>query len=80
MKKKLPWLKYDIVKAEYMVLREQENDAKKKLDEAAKTLNNLKEPIEYVTFTELILLFVYAQVRNIFMFVDLPKGIICTKL
>lgn len=48
MRKKLPWLKYDMKKAEYMEAKEQENDAKKKLDEAAKTLNDLKEPIEYV--------------------------------
>ena len=34
-------------KAEYMEAKEQEKDAKKKLDEAAKTLNDLKEPIEY---------------------------------
>ncbi|KAF3457440.1 hypothetical protein FNV43_RR02098 [Rhamnella rubrinervis] len=46
MRKKLPWLKYDMKKAEYMEAKEQENDAKKKLDEAAKTLNDLKEPIE----------------------------------
>ncbi|XP_015881840.3 structural maintenance of chromosomes protein 5-like isoform X1 [Ziziphus jujuba] len=46
MKKKLPWLKYDMKKAEYMVAKAQENDAKKKLDEAAKILNDLKEPVE----------------------------------
>ncbi|KAK9988056.1 hypothetical protein SO802_028295 [Lithocarpus litseifolius] len=46
MIKKFPWLKYDMKKAEYMEAKEQEKDAKKKLDEAAKTLNDLKEPIE----------------------------------
>ncbi|KAI6675878.1 hypothetical protein NL676_036674, partial [Syzygium grande] len=46
MKKKLPWLKYDMKKAEYMKAKELENDAKNKLNEAAKTLNDLKEPIE----------------------------------
>ncbi|KAB1224969.1 Structural maintenance of chromosomes protein 5 [Morella rubra] len=46
MKKKLPWLKYDMEKAKYMEAKEQEKDAKKKLDEAAKTLNDLREPIE----------------------------------
>ncbi|XP_057977926.1 structural maintenance of chromosomes protein 5 isoform X2 [Malania oleifera] len=46
MKKKLPWLKYDMKKAEYLEAKEQENNAKKKLDEAARTLNDLKEPIE----------------------------------
>ncbi|KAI3445060.1 hypothetical protein Pfo_001725 [Paulownia fortunei] len=46
MKKKLPWLKYDIKKAEYMETKKQEKDAKLKLDEAAKALNELREPIE----------------------------------
>ncbi|XP_052193685.1 structural maintenance of chromosomes protein 5 [Diospyros lotus] len=46
MKKKLPWLKYDMQKAVYMGAKKQENDAKKKLDEAAKTLNEAQEPIE----------------------------------
>uniref|UniRef100_A0A7N0USJ7 Structural maintenance of chromosomes protein 5 n=1 Tax=Kalanchoe fedtschenkoi TaxID=63787 RepID=A0A7N0USJ7_KALFE len=46
MKKKLPWLKYDLKKAEYMETKELEKEAKKKLDEAAKALNNLMEPIE----------------------------------
>lgn len=47
MKKKLPWLKYDMKKMEYMRAKEQENDAKRNLDEAAKILNNLSGPIEY---------------------------------
>lgn len=47
MKKKLPWLKYDMIKAEYAAAKEQEEDAKKKLNEAAKILNNAREPIEY---------------------------------
>lgn len=51
MKKKLPWLKYDMKKAEYVETKEQENDAKKKLDEAAKILNDLREPIEYGYFS-----------------------------
>ncbi|CAK9152309.1 unnamed protein product [Ilex paraguariensis] len=46
MKKKLPWLTYDMKKAEYVEAKEQANDAKKKLDEAAKSLNKLMEPIE----------------------------------
>ncbi|XP_065855891.1 structural maintenance of chromosomes protein 5-like [Euphorbia lathyris] len=46
MKKKLPWLKYDMKKAEYMEAKEQEKDAKKKLDEAAKALKNLAEPVD----------------------------------
>ncbi|XP_051147312.1 structural maintenance of chromosomes protein 5 isoform X2 [Andrographis paniculata] len=46
MKKKLPWLKYDMKKAEYMQAKKQETDAKKKLDEAANILNELKQPIE----------------------------------
>lgn len=48
MKKKLPWLKYDIKKAAYQETKRQENDAKLKLDEAAKALNDLKVPIEWV--------------------------------
>lgn len=47
MKKKLPWLRYDIRKAEYMEAREQEKAAKKKLDTAVKLLNDLAKPIEY---------------------------------
>ncbi|KAK4414494.1 Structural maintenance of chromosomes protein 5 [Sesamum alatum] len=46
MKKKLPWLKYDIKKAEYIEAKNREKDAKMKLDEAAKGLNELREPIE----------------------------------
>ncbi|XP_048134577.1 structural maintenance of chromosomes protein 5 isoform X3 [Rhodamnia argentea] len=46
MKKKLPWLKYDMKKAEYMKAKELENEAKNKLNEAARTLNDFKEPIE----------------------------------
>lgn len=46
MKKKLPWLKYDMKKAEYMGAKEQENDAKKKFAEATKTLSEAREPID----------------------------------
>lgn len=46
MKKKLPWLKYDMKKAEYLEAKEQEKDAKLKFDEAAEALNKLREPIE----------------------------------
>ncbi|KAL7120493.1 hypothetical protein ACP275_02G126400 [Erythranthe tilingii] len=46
MKKKLPWLKYDMKKAEYLNAKEQEKDSKLKLDEAAEGLNKIKEPIE----------------------------------
>ncbi|KAK6163002.1 hypothetical protein DH2020_002843 [Rehmannia glutinosa] len=46
MKKKLPWLKYDIKKAEYLEAKKQEEDAKLKLDDAAKALKELREPIE----------------------------------
>lgn len=50
MKKKLPWLKYDMKKAEYKEAKEKEKDSKKKLDEAARTLNDLQEPIEYTYY------------------------------
>jgi chromosome segregation ATPase len=46
MKKKLPWLKYDMKKAEYMDAKKRMKEAEKKLDEAAKNLNSMKEPIE----------------------------------
>ncbi|KAJ0975605.1 hypothetical protein J5N97_017570 [Dioscorea zingiberensis] len=46
MKKKLPWLKYDMRKVEYKEAQKQETEAKRKLDEAAKTLNDLSQPIE----------------------------------
>ncbi|KAK1279019.1 hypothetical protein QJS04_geneDACA016910 [Acorus gramineus] len=46
MKKKLPWLRYDMKKMEYKKAQEQEAGAKKKLDEAAKILNDLARPIE----------------------------------
>ncbi|KAK7392804.1 hypothetical protein VNO78_21252 [Psophocarpus tetragonolobus] len=45
MKKKLPWLRYDMKQAEYREVKERENDASKALDEAAKLLHDLKEPI-----------------------------------
>lgn len=47
MKKKFPWLKYDMKKAEYMEAKEREKEAEKKLDEAVQTLKNFKGPIEY---------------------------------
>ncbi|KAG9457404.1 hypothetical protein H6P81_001912 [Aristolochia fimbriata] len=46
LRKKLPWLKYDMKKKVYMQAKELENNAKNHLDEAAKILNELKEPIE----------------------------------
>ncbi|KAJ8747043.1 hypothetical protein K2173_011297 [Erythroxylum novogranatense] len=46
MQKKLPWLEYDLKKSKYMVAKEKEKDAKKKVDEAAKNLILLREPIE----------------------------------
>ncbi|KAJ3669235.1 hypothetical protein LUZ60_011185 [Juncus effusus] len=46
MKKKLPWLKYDMKKMEYKEAQKQENIAKKKMDQEAKLLNDLKAPIE----------------------------------
>lgn len=46
MKKKLPWLQYDIKKTEYLDAQEWEKEAMKKLNAAAKVVNELREPIE----------------------------------
>lgn len=46
MKKKLPLLNYDMKKAEYLEAKDQEIEAKKKMEEAAKMLNDIKEPID----------------------------------
>ncbi|XP_072953823.1 structural maintenance of chromosomes protein 5 isoform X1 [Typha angustifolia] len=46
MRKKLPWLKYDMKKMEYKEAQKQEAVGKKKMDEAAKVLNDLISPIE----------------------------------
>lgn len=46
MKKKLPWLKYDQNKAEYLEAKKRVEDANKKYVEAAKILNDLLEPIK----------------------------------
>ena len=56
MKKKLPWLKYDMKKTEYFEAKKREKDAKKNLDEAAKKLNDFKAPIEYDVLVFLIVL------------------------
>ncbi|KAK1413281.1 hypothetical protein QVD17_35052 [Tagetes erecta] len=46
MKKKLPWLKYDMKKAEFLQAKEHEQDAKQKLEEAAELLSSIREPSE----------------------------------
>ncbi|KAL2927106.1 Structural maintenance of chromosomes protein 5 [Bienertia sinuspersici] len=46
LKKKLPWLKYDMYKAEYVEAKKVADDARKKFDEAAKILSDLQEPIK----------------------------------
>ncbi|XP_078433795.1 structural maintenance of chromosomes 5 [Wolffia australiana] len=46
MKKKLPWLVYDMTKKEYKNAQKKEVQAKKSLDQAAKVLNDLTRPIE----------------------------------
>ncbi|MED6161368.1 hypothetical protein PIB30_060113 [Stylosanthes scabra] len=46
MKKKLPWLDYDSKKAQYLEAKQRENNAAKAMEEAAKLLNDLKEPIK----------------------------------
>lgn len=51
MKKKLPWLKYDMKQAEYREAKEREKTAAKAFEEAAKLLNELKEPIKYAALS-----------------------------
>ncbi|CAH8328118.1 unnamed protein product [Eruca vesicaria subsp. sativa] len=46
MKKKLPWVKYDVKKREYLDAKKTMKEAGKKLDEAGKNLNAVKEPVE----------------------------------
>ncbi|KAK7243423.1 hypothetical protein RIF29_38219 [Crotalaria pallida] len=46
MKKKLPWLKFDMKKSQYQKAKERQKDAEKELEDAAKILNNLQEPIK----------------------------------
>ncbi|XP_057458150.1 structural maintenance of chromosomes protein 5-like [Lotus japonicus] len=46
MKKKLPWLRYDMKQVEYGEAKIRENDAAKALEEADKLLSDLKEPIK----------------------------------
>lgn len=49
MRKKLPWLKYDMMKKEFItVIQEQEKISKKKMEEAARIWDDAKGPIEYV--------------------------------
>jgi structural maintenance of chromosomes protein 5 len=46
MRKKLPWLEYDFKKMEYKEAQKHEAAAKKKMEEAARLLDDLKVPIE----------------------------------
>ncbi|KAK8456053.1 hypothetical protein SEVIR_4G268800v4 [Setaria viridis] len=47
MRKKLPWLKYDMMKKEFItVIQEQEKISKKKMEEAARIWDDAKGPIE----------------------------------
>ncbi|KAK2386251.1 structural maintenance of chromosomes protein [Trifolium repens] len=46
MKRKLPWMKYDMKQAEYREAKEREKTAAKESEKAAKLLNELKEPIK----------------------------------
>ncbi|MCL7037210.1 hypothetical protein MKW94_021285, partial [Papaver nudicaule] len=45
MRKKLPWLKYDQKKSEYMDRKKEETAAVRQMEEAAKVLSNLQRPI-----------------------------------
>ncbi|RYQ95242.1 hypothetical protein Ahy_B08g090309 isoform A [Arachis hypogaea] len=46
MKKKLHWLEYDMKKAQYWEAKQHENNAAKAMEESAKLLNDLKDPIK----------------------------------
>ncbi|CAI0404702.1 unnamed protein product, partial [Linum tenue] len=46
MKKKLPWLEYDMQQDEYKKAKNLEKDAEKKLKDTAKNLRHFSEPIE----------------------------------
>uniref|UniRef100_A0A0E0A3Q9 Structural maintenance of chromosomes protein 5 n=1 Tax=Oryza glumipatula TaxID=40148 RepID=A0A0E0A3Q9_9ORYZ len=46
MKKKLPWLKYDMKKKEYKEAQEKEKSEKKKMEEVAKIWEDSKGPVE----------------------------------
>ncbi|KAI3830529.1 hypothetical protein MKW98_030692 [Papaver atlanticum] len=46
MKKKLPWLRYEQRKSDYMTAKEDETDAKRKKEQATEDLSNLQGPIE----------------------------------
>ncbi|KAM0898142.1 hypothetical protein ACQ4PT_022104 [Festuca glaucescens] len=46
MKKKLPWLKYDMKKLEFIKVQEEEKSFKMKMEEAAKIWQDAKAPIE----------------------------------
>jgi structural maintenance of chromosomes protein 5 len=49
MKKKVPWLKYDMMKKEFIeVIQEKEKIAKQEMEEAARVWEDSKGPIEYV--------------------------------
>ena len=51
-------------KAEYMEAKEHEKDAKKKLDEAAKTLRNPLSVMTYLLFTRCIVLNIFFLIAN----------------
>ncbi|KAI3866492.1 hypothetical protein MKX03_023183 [Papaver bracteatum] len=46
MKKKLPWLRYEQRKSDYMTAKEDETDAMRKKEQATEDLRNLQGPIE----------------------------------
>ena len=55
MKKKLPWLKYDMRKNQYLEAKEKEKVAKRNRDEIAKLIAEQKAPIEYYVLSQNIL-------------------------
>ena len=49
MKKKLPWLIYDMKKLEFVKVQDEEKIFKEKMEEASKIWQDARAPIEYVS-------------------------------
>jgi hypothetical protein len=75
MKKKLPWLKYDMKKLEFINIQEEEKSFKKKMEEAAKIWQDAKAPIEYVSQSKgssSVIIFLHLQI-TLYMFLEVSS-------